>query len=283
MMVRVLMVVRVRIVLGVLVAAGVVAAMPVPALAAGTDRWLPLRVATYNSHHGAGPDGVLDLEHVAQAVHAMRVDVIGLQEVDRHWGERSAFVDQAAWLRDRLGMHLAYGANLDLDPLQPGQPRRQYGTAILSRHPILSWRNTQLPRFDDHEQRGLLEAIVNVRGTRVRVANTHLQHDNNLEREAQAARIVELLGADARRTVLVGDLNAVPGTPEIRTLTGVCADVWPAAGTGDGFTFPAVLPDRRIDYVLASPDVRPQRAEVPATDASDHLPVVADYLVRRGR
>jgi endonuclease/exonuclease/phosphatase family metal-dependent hydrolase len=264
-------------------AAALVVALSSPATAGTDHHWQPLRVASYNIHHGAGTDGALDLERIARVIGAMRADVVGLQEVDRHWSERSDFVDQAAWLSRRLGMRVVYGANLDLDPLQPGQPRRQYGTAILSRYPILSWRNTYLPRFGDHEQRGLLEAVVTVRGTRVRVADTHLQHNDNLEREAQAARIVELLGPDPRRTVLLGDLNAVPGTPEIETLTGVFVDSWAAVGDGAGFTYPAELPDRRIDYVLASPDVRPVAARVPATDASDHLPVVVDYLVPRGR
>src|SRR5690606_17836494 len=175
-----------------------------------------LRLATFNIHHGASPDDVLDLERTASVIRAMRVDVVGLQEVDRHWGERSDFVDQAAWLGRRLGFHHAYGANLDEDPPEPGRPRRQYGTAILSRWPILRARNTFLPRFEDHEQRGLLEALIRVRDRRIRFACTHLQHNDERERQAQAEAIVDLLGgADLQRTVLVGDLNAVPDTPEI--------------------------------------------------------------------
>lgn len=241
-----------------------------------------LRLATFNIHHGASPDDVLDLERTASVIRAMRVDVVGLQEVDRHWSERSDFVDQAAWLGRRLGFHHAYGANLDEDPPEPGRPRRQYGTAILSRWPILRARNTFLPRFEDHEQRGLLEALIRVRDRRIRFACTHLQHNDERERQAQAEAIVDLLGgADLQRTVLVGDLNAVPDTPEIRTLTEVLDDCWERVGDGPGYTYDSTQPDRRIDYVLASPDLRPLRAEVYAGDppASDHLPVVAEYAL----
>ena len=251
------------------------------AVPASAGNEVPLRVATYNIHHGAGHDDVLDLEDTARVLRSTHADVIGLQEVDRHWSERSDFLDETEWLADRLDMHAVFGANLDLDPLEPEQERRQYGTAILSRFPIESWSNTHLPKFGDHEQRGLLVAAIKVRGVTVRMTDTHLQHDNNLEREAQAARIVELLGDEPERTILVGDLNAEATTPEITTLTDVLDDSWAKVGVGAGFTYSADAPTKRIDFVLASHDVRFRRAEVVSTQASDHLPVVVDLSVRR--
>jgi endonuclease/exonuclease/phosphatase family metal-dependent hydrolase len=249
----------------------------------GQERALTkIRVATYNIHHGAGTDDVLDLERIATIVESFDADIVGLQEVDRHWSERSGWVDQPAWLARRLGMRSVYGANLDLDPPSEGAPRRQYGTAVLSRWPIKSWRNTYLPKFEGHEQRGLLEAVIEVRGERVRFANTHLQHNNNLEREAQAAAIIDLLGDRPRRTFLVGDLNALPETPEIKTLTQELDDSWVEVGVGDGFTYGSEHPDRRIDYVLATGDVKPLSATVSMVDptGSDHLPVVVKYVLR---
>ncbi|GAA1065094.1 endonuclease/exonuclease/phosphatase family protein [Streptomyces asiaticus] len=240
----------------------------------------PLRVATFNIHHGASPADVLDLDRVARVIQAMRVDVVGLQEVDRFW-KRSGFVDQPAWLGERLGMRHAFGANLDLDPEEPGRPRRQYGTAVLSRWPIRSWANTPLPLVPGHEQRGLLRATLDVRGACVDFAVTHLQHNDSQERERQSARIVELLGSSPERTILVGDLNATSETPEIRTLTDVLGDVWPQAGTGDGFTYDSVNPHARIDFLLPSRDLRPLTAQVFTADpeASDHLPVVSELLL----
>ncbi|NUR82746.1 MAG: metal-dependent hydrolase, partial [Nonomuraea sp.] len=117
-----------------------------------------LRVVTFNIHHGRGPDGRLDLRRVADVLHTSGADVAALQEVDRHYAARSDFADQAAWLATALGMRLAHGANLDLDPSAPGRPRRRYGTAVLSRFPIRDSGNTLLPRFPGSEQRGLLHA-----------------------------------------------------------------------------------------------------------------------------
>src|SRR5919106_6906445 len=159
-------------------------------------------------------------------------------------------------------MHVASPANLDLHPLEPGQPRRQYGTAVLSRFPILSSHNTLLPRPRGGEQRGLLETVLNVRGVRVRFANTHLQHDSAEERLAQSQRIAELLGDAEEPTVLVGDLNARPEAPELAPLWPYFEDAWTRGGDGPGNTYPAEAPDRRIDYVLTTPDVGVRSAEV---------------------
>ncbi|MDQ3630715.1 MAG: endonuclease/exonuclease/phosphatase family protein [Actinomycetota bacterium] len=273
-----------RTILSALLAAVVVLAIAVgPASAAPQAPDRELTVASYNIHHGAGVDNQLDLEQIALEIERGGADVIGLQEVDRHFGDRSDFFDQARWLAKRLGMHVVYGANLSLDPSEPGQLRREYGTAILSKFPILSSRNTLLPRTGKNEQRGLLEAVINVRGVRVRFANTHLQHNSAAERLAQSQRIAELLGEAKEPTVLVGDLNARPDAPEMAPLFSQFEDAWTRGGEGPGYTFSATKPDRRIDYVLVTPDVDVRSAEVLASPASDHLQVVADIAVPGSR
>ncbi len=239
----------------------------------------PIRVVSYNTHHGQGSDGRLDLARIAAAIRDSRADIAGLQEVDRHWGARSDFADQAAELARRLAMHVAHGANLDLDPLQPGQPRRRYGNALLSHAPIRGWRNTLLPRTGGLEQRGLLEALVTVRDVPVRVFTTHLQHDSRPERIAQIAAVREVIGTAREPVVLVGDLNARPGTPEIDAVTEDLVDAWAEVGVGPGYTYSTEDPHARLDYVLHSTGVTARAAAVLRTDGSDHLPVLADLAV----
>ena len=244
---------------------------------AATDR--PIRVMSFNIHHGRGVDGRLDLARVAAEIRHSGADIVGLQEVDRHWSERSDLADQAAELARALHMHVAYGANLDLDPRNPGEPRRQYGNAILSDARIREWRNTLLPRTGNFEQRGLLQALVTVRRVPVRVFSTHLQHNSQPERMAQIAAIRKVIGACQEPVVLTGDLNARPDTPEIDAITEDLVDAWTQAGVGNGYTYPAENPNARLDYVLHSTDVRTCAAAVLCTDASDHLPVTADLAL----
>lgn len=260
---------RLIVLLAVLASATLALATPAAATPVRT-----LTVLSFNIHHGVGGDGVFDLDRVADEIRRSRADVIGLQEVDRHYGERSAWTDQPAELAQRLGMHVVYGANLDLEPPAAGQPRRQYGTAILSRYPILDWQNTLLPKGKPaEEQRGLLEAVVNVRGVHVRVLNTHLQHNSADSRLLQAKVVAGAVVASEKPVVLTGDLNAVPTAPEITTITAHLRD------GGSAFTYPADVPTARIDYVLTTG--LPLYSKVLPTAASDHRPVLTALAVWR--
>lgn len=243
---------------------------------AAPDR--PAVVLSFNIHHGASADNVLDLQRIADLIRDQGADIAGLQEVDNHWGDRSEFVDQANWLAKELNMHVVYGANLDLDPANPGEARRQYGTAILSDAPILNWDNTLLPWIKG-EQRGLLRAKINVRGVPLQVYNTHLEHTNFEERNAQVQAIKTIIGTPSDSVIVTGDMNATPDAPEIADLVDGLVDAWEAGGAGDGYTYPVEDPSKRIDYVLNSDDVVVRSAAVIASDTSDHLPIQADVLL----
>jgi endonuclease/exonuclease/phosphatase family metal-dependent hydrolase len=234
-------------------------------------------VATFNIHHGVGTDGRLDLARTAEVIAGTGAALVGLQEVDRHWSARSDGEDQPARLAGRLGMEVVFGAAIDLArPDDPGAPRRQYGNALLSAHPIVSWSSRPLPGTGEREPRSLLEAVVEVGGTTTRVAVTHLQNRAPAERLAQARWVAEALGAATEPVVLLGDLNAQPGSPTVAALTGGLVDAWSVAGAGAGLTFDAATPHARIDYVLTSPALVAGAAWVVPGGASDHLPVVAE-------
>ena len=238
---------------------------------------MTLRLLTYNIHSGVGLDGVLDLARIADHIAATGADLVALQEVDRFRREQSRFEDQPGVLAQRLGMHLAYAANLDEEPPHPGAPRAQYGTALLSRVPFESSTNTLLPCFDGSEQRGLLDATVTVAGRALRVLGTHLQWDSETERTRQAEAIVATL--DERPTVLLGDLNTTPGTTTYHCLAGRLEDAWTVVGEGEGHTFDAEPPPRRIDYVWVGGGVRAVSAKVLPSVASDHSALRVDVEV----
>lgn len=234
----------------------------------------PLRLATFNIAHGRGRGGRVDLARTAATLAALAADVICLQEVDRHYGERSGRVDQAAELGARLRMTAVYGAAVRLDPERAGDPPREYGNAVLTRAAATASAVHPLPVRERAEPRCLL--LVELAD--VTVGCLHLQHNNPQARARQAAAAVELLPHD-RPAVLAGDLNADPGDPELAALRQRLRDVWPLSGRGRGATFPSRLPRRRLDQVYVDGAVSPLRARVVPTDASDHRPLVVDLVV----
>jgi endonuclease/exonuclease/phosphatase family metal-dependent hydrolase len=125
-------------------------------------------------------------------------------------------------------------------------------------------------------------------GPAVTVVSVHLGLDP-AERVRQARMVLDQLPAIGPAPyVIAGDLNEPPGGPGWEVLGALVQDVAP---TGEP-TFPARAPRRRIDGVLASAGMVVHSARVVgAADgadpddlvaASDHLPVVADLVVRSG-
>jgi endonuclease/exonuclease/phosphatase family metal-dependent hydrolase len=238
------------------------------------------RVMTYNIHYGDP-----DLSKIAAVICSSGADVVGLQEVDVHWSERSAWADQAAEVAKACGMEFRYGPIYDLPPLEAGRPNRQFGVAILTRRPIVSWKNHLLTRLSTQAQAaptpmpGFLQVTVDVDGTQVDVFATHLDYrPDPAVRRTQVGEMLAILGDGSRPTVLVGDMNAPPEREELAPLFSKLRDAW--AGRADpGFTYPADAPARRIDYVFLAGPLRALSARVLNTTASDHRPVVAEVAI----
>jgi endonuclease/exonuclease/phosphatase family metal-dependent hydrolase len=258
---------------------------------------VPLRVASYNIHAGAGTDNVFDLDRQVEELRSLDADVIGLQEVDVHWGARSGWRDLAAELGERLGMEVFFAPIYSLDPLSADAPRREYGVAVLSRYPILAAENHDITRLSTQEADpvpapapGFPEVRIRVRGLPVHVYTTHLDYRADPSvRAAQVADTLRILDEDCDahgrcpRQVLTGDFNAVHAAPELAPLWQRLTDASTVAGA-DAPTYPALNPRTRIDYVTVSPGaVDVKGVTVPETLASDHRPVVADLALHRGR
>lgn len=242
---------------------------------------VPLRVMTFNIHAGHG-----DLARTADVIRAAEADVVALQEVDVHWGERSRFQDQAAALSVATGMDVRFGPIYRLPGEGPGTPMRGFGVAILSRLPITSTRNHDITRLSTQggetpqPMPGFLQVTVQTARGAVDVCSTHLDYrPDPAVRRTQVADMLAIVRTLTNPVVLMGDLNAPPDAPELRPLFEALDDAW--QGRDDvGGTYPAAAPSRRIDYVLVSPRLRVRRAQVITTNASDHLPVVADLEIR---
>lgn len=246
--------------------------------AKGNGKKAGTTLMSYNIHHGVGLDGKLSLERIAGVIRDSGAEIVGLQEVDRFFGIRSAFKDQAKELAGLLGYHYAYGANLDFDPAEGQTERPQYGTAIVSKHPILRSENILLSSFGK-EQRGILHAVVNVGGIHVNVYNTHLGLDVP-SRLAQAQEIIDLVSIADGPALLLGDFNAEPGSGELQLLlkSGLLTNSF--HGMDDAHTFPVRNPSTIIDYILTSPSLGHGNQRVVQTEASDHLPIVTDVVFK---
>ncbi len=229
----------------------------------------PIKVMTYNLHSGFGTDGRQRIDEVADVIEASGADVVGLQEVSRGW-MLDGSVDLVAWLAQRLDMpYVAFFSTVE-DPL--------WGNAVLSRYPITQVDTGLLPEMGTLIRRGYVGATIDVDGQEpLLFMTTHLQHKADDLEAVHMAQLDVILDYWAQRpnSILVGDMNAQPGWPQIdMVLDAGFEDSWAEAGEGPGYTANAADPQHRIDWVFHTPDIQALDAEVIESQASDHFPVV---------
>jgi endonuclease/exonuclease/phosphatase family metal-dependent hydrolase len=215
-----------------------------------------LRVATFNIHHAAGLDGVVDLDRIATVIRTIRPDVLAIQELDERM-PRSNLVDQPAELARMLGMHLHFGPAMDLDV-------GRYGIALASPRGFRA-ATIALPRLGGEEPRAAVVATWDGMG----VVTTHLSRDRKA-RAGQTQELAKIVEQIEGPIIVIGDLNQPVG------------DLAPLLSIGLKPVAPhrrflgRRRPSRQIDHILVSADLEVERSWRVPTRASDHAPLVAD-------
>jgi endonuclease/exonuclease/phosphatase family metal-dependent hydrolase len=241
---------------------------------ADPNRKPTIRVLCYNIHHGEGMDKKVDLMRIARVIRAADPDLVALQEVDNKT-KRTGRIDQTAELARLTGFHGRFGKAIDHEG-------GEYGQAILSRFPTKDPIAHTLPGMPAREQRIAFEVRVTVDGRQMSFVTKHLDHQEPLLREKQAAKLNEMFGSVDRPVVIAGDLNATPESKPIKLL----AARWTVA-TADAalLTYPSGKPSKQIDYILFRPEKHFRVIAAKVLDeptASDHRPVLV-VLEHRGK
>lgn len=235
------------------------------------------RVVTYNIHKGiGGVDRKYRLDRIVETLGHLKPDVVCLQEVD-DGVPRSRHERQAEVLSEELSLpHVAFQRNVRLK-------QGAYGNAILSRFALTDVINVEL-RVPLKKNRRALLAHCTLRDQkhrhRILVASMHLGLAG-FERQMQLRRLLShrMLAHTTSRSaiVLCGDYNDVWGTLGSRIMRPAGFSSVSRATK----TFPAVLPMRPLDRIFFRGPLKmdhafASRSKV-ARQASDHLPLVADF------
>jgi endonuclease/exonuclease/phosphatase family metal-dependent hydrolase len=266
-----------------------------------------VRLATFNVLHGRSvQDGLVVEQRVRDAVAALDVDVLAIQEVDREQ-PRSGNLDLARIAADALGAVAwrfvptllgtpggiwrpvadAAGASAArgpaFDPHAVGSEEETgpaYGVALLSRLPVRSWRVIRLapagirgPVLMPGTTRPVLlpdEPRVGLAAELAdgrTVATAHLSFVPGWN-AVQLRRLTAELASGGRSTILLGDFNIPGRLPAL--LTG-----WRQLVRIP--TYPAWRPRVQLDHVLASGAVGAVRAAkaLPLT-VSDHRALIVE-------
>lgn len=214
----------------------------------------------------------IDYAVMVDAIKQCQADVVGLNEIYGFPPTEDYTRPEIEELAEMLGYYVYFARAIDITPGKP------YGNALVSKYPILSAETIAIPNPQipnprtaySYEPRCVLKAKLDV-GNGLHVLVTHF--GLNPDEQILAAQTVQNSMEDSR-CVLMGDFNL---TPESQLLVPIRARLNDAADlfSADLLSFPSDNPDRKIDYIFATPDVKILSADIPAIIASDHRPHTA--------
>jgi len=214
-----------------------------------------LRLMTYNVKQGT-----LGWNKVLKVVLEAKPDVVCFQEATQN---------------PIPGYHLTFGG----------------GKTIATREPVVS--SERIPMTP-----GLTEALEVTLQSGVRIVSVQL---TSFSIEDQVNRNPLALGAHMQRVaklhrrevqmlidryrgkpdvVIAGDFNCPPRGQVYRQLNAAFNDAFVDSGWLTGYTYPSSFPMQRIDYAFTT-NLLPQWAKTISSDASDHLPVLFEFVVNR--
>ncbi|SEC15979.1 endonuclease/exonuclease/phosphatase family protein [Rhodobacter sp. 24-YEA-8] len=224
-----------------------------------------LRIASYNIRKALGTDRRRDPARVLRVIAALGADVVALQEADLRLGQRRPIFDEAEVFR-RTGL-LPVRFDHGRDSLG------WHGNALLVSpgFRVISQSHHDLPGL---EPRGLVSALLERDGRRLRVTGVHLgllRHS----RRRQLSALLDMLPEEEDTAMLIaGDFNERSLevglgrlSKRFRILSG-------------GPTYHSRHPVFALDRIAISEGFTMAEASVhrspEASRASDHLPLVAD-------
>lgn len=254
---------------------GLLLALVLSSHAEAADPPHQLRVLCYNVHWCKGTDGKYDVARLADVINKAKPDLVALQEVDVGV-KRSGRVHDVRELSKLTGLAARFG------PTQHYEGGL-FGNAVMTNLPILDVAIHPLPYTESTAERttyprgAIAVTMQGPDGIPVRFVSTHFQHNVPEDRVAEAKAINKLFAADndGLRTILAGDMNAIPDAEPITELLKKWTNAIDEAATP---TAPATKPRSRIDYVFYRNTSHFRVIEskvIPESIASDHRPVLA--------
>ena len=235
-----------------------------------------MRVVLYNLQYGGGSASAVsyimpttrkqrlrNLESIIEALRPYRPDVLGMIEADAgSW--RMAGIDMAQELAK--ARELPY---MDEDCKYPSPVNRipliSYNIAALaSNQPLVDPRSLDLSKGF---KRKVLRASAG--GVTYIVAHLSLMPRSRRQQVADLARFASEVEGPV---VIMGDLNALPDSPELEALVTEAG----LSRVPLGATFPSWNPTKGLDHFFISPDIQVTEASVPDIRLSDHMPIVMD-------
>lgn len=230
-----------------------------------------MKIMSFNTQHCMNyVTKEIDYQIMADAIIKCDADIVGLQEM-RYEDPESNFTRQTEKLAELTGMKYFYFAKA----VNIFDDDGWFGNGFISRIPITEATTIPIPDpvektgTELYETRCILKARLE-NGYTVLCTHFGLNHDEHIN----AVQTV-INNLEDEKCILMGDFNARPDNEILNPIREKMKD------TAETFSepllsFPSDKPNRKIDYIFVTKDVKVIGADIPAIVAADHRPHTAE-------
>jgi endonuclease/exonuclease/phosphatase family metal-dependent hydrolase len=221
-------------------------------------------------------------QKIVKALKKLKPDILTLIEVDTG-SLRSRWKDEARFIEKEMGLKsfvekVKYPLKGWLKLFHHMPVLNKQANAIVSKFPFIG---TKYHVFHEGTKRMVIETTVKC-PRKVTLLAAHLA----LGGKARAKQIVELIkivNKIKNPVILMGDFNTFHGTIEIKKLLEKThlKDKIALDKESVPFTEPAWHPNKRLDYILTSSDLKVNNYSILHFNFSDHLPIMIDFEFKK--
>ncbi|MBT1062320.1 endonuclease/exonuclease/phosphatase family protein [Bowmanella sp. Y26] len=221
----------------------------------------PIKVMTFNIRAGRTDNGNVDVIPIIKVIAAVNPDYVMLQEVDVNT-LRSGGIDIASKIANATNMNVHFSEAMKYD-------NGSYGNAVLSKFKVDSHGDITLPEGREPRNAAWIKT------GRLTTYSAHFDAWIKAAQVESSETIISIIETSDMPAIFAGDLNALPTSDVVRAFWErfLVVDI-----KGKDLTFPAVSPNRKIDYIMAFPKDSWKVEEASVLDypyVSDHRPYLA--------
>jgi endonuclease/exonuclease/phosphatase family metal-dependent hydrolase len=209
------------------------------------------------------------LWRIIDVIKREKPDVAAFQEIDRNsfWNGR---FDHGEFVRERAGYpHYFSGSHVQSGLLD-------YGTALMARVELEQPTSIQFTKPFARPRKGFVLSTINWPGGRdisVDLVSVHFDFLTGSKRREEADQLIATLMPRSNPRVIMGDLNSEYDNALIPWMEEQLG-LYTWQPLNEDVTFPKL--NKRLDWVLVSPEIEILRHEVLSDSLSDHRAVIAE-------
>lgn len=232
---------------------------------------MKIRIMTYNVQSFKDfKTGKINYENIVKIIKKYKPDVLGLNEVFDKGYDKNSNISQVEELNKKLGYNYCFSKATKIRGIN-------YGNAFLSKDSIedVEIIKVHQPIFRTSKRLYQRRSILKLETYGCTFIFTHL--GLNLDEQKNGIKKL-LLNISDNKCILMGDLNMEENNYLIKTVENKLYNT-SNSSKKELLTYPSDKPNRKLDYIFVSKDIKVSRVFVPKVIASDHRPYIVDIIL----